>query len=275
MISKISSEDELYPNYPELARDIVKAKHKEWEHELEPLYPLMERHRFFVIFEPAYTYVFDGSRQDEKPFAWAVLPKVDDRLTGKIFESFCHRQGELIARRFPGIGPGSFKDTPFANIKILELSPKLFLTNFFSRCILGYFNEMLPTNTAFDISIKGMPGKEYLGVTGEVLYDPVTNNFKVTDRPYSEVFEKQYNKCEMNYDPIRFLSRNPSDKEDTMTATELGLKKGTIVNHPKKGRGTVLNLIRSNDGVRVKFDSLKAPVYVYGKKLKELQIIEK
>ena len=273
MITKINNRDDLYPNYPDLAMDIVKARYKEWEHELEPLYPLMNGHRFFLIFQPAYSLLYDNVRIDEKPFAWAVLPKVDDRLTEEIFRSFCTTMGQFIARTRPGVGFGNFKDTPYENVKILELTPELFLTNFFTRCILGYFGR-LPVNIAFDITVKNMPGKEYLGVIGEVVYDPETKNFVNTNRPYGELFNEQYEKCEIIYNSERFYRNNPMKKTTPKSAELQGFKEGTKVSHPKKGTGMVINITRERDGLRIKFDSLKSPVYIYGNKLKELTIDE-
>lgn len=272
MITKIKNSDDLYPEYNEFSWDIVLARYKEWQNELEPLYPLMKGHRFFVIFEPAHVLLHNNVCVDEKPFAWAILPDTDDTLAERILKDFCTKQGQYIARRFPGVGHGSFKDTPYENTKILELTPELFLVNFFSRCILGYFGR-LPLNMAFDITIKGMPGKEYCGITGEVEYDPETGNFKDTPKPYKEIFNDQYNRCEKIYDPLRYASYEKTSrhkKEITLLADELGFKKGTRVTHPKRGAGTILNLTKDKGGIRVQFDNFKAPAYIYGDKLREL-----
>lgn len=274
MIIKIT-ENDLYSEYPEFAKNLVSAKYEGWKKELNPLFPLMRGRRCFIIFRPEYKTSNKTIDIEDGPFSWVVLPELDRQMTETILRDWCVQMGEEERNIFFRIIAGGFKETPFEKVKILELSPELFLPPFFSRAILGYFG-LIPFNIACDVTVKGIANGTYCGVTGEVEYDPVKKTFRATEKMYDEFFEKQFNKCYAVYDP--FLTRvfpMGTDSKKTETAKELGLEKGTIVNHPKKGRGTILNLVKGNDGVRVKFDSLKAPVYVYGKNLKELQIIEK
>lgn len=183
MIRKISDPTEALIRYEECSTEHYPETGEEWKRHLEPILPLMQGRRNFIIITPPFK-TQDGHVIPAFTQGFITMPQVEDALAEEVLEEWCKQVGSSTSFLFcPYIFTPALANIPYHYITILETDPKTWLEIIHMRSMAGR------DSLVSDLTIKDMPDGGYAGVTNEIVYNPARKTFKQTTNKYLKAFE--------------------------------------------------------------------------------------
>ena len=183
MIQKISDPAETLIRYEECSTEHYPETGEEWKRHLEPILPLMQGRRNFIIISPQFK-TKEGNILPALTQGFITMPPVEDDLAEEILEGWCEKIGNSNPLLFyPYVFNIALAYVPYRLITILETDPRTWLEIIHMRSMTGH-NSLVN-----DLTIKDMPDGGYAGVTNEIVYNPTRKTFKKTTNKYLKAFE--------------------------------------------------------------------------------------
>lgn len=183
MIQKISDPAEALIRYEECSTEHYPETGAEWKRHLEPILPLMQGRRNFIIISPQFK-TKEGNFLPALTQGFITMPPVEDALAEEILERWCEEIGNSNPLLFyPYVFNIALAYAPYRLITILETNPRTWLEIIHMRGMAGQ-NSLVS-----DLTIKDMPDGGYAGVTNEIVYNHARKTFKQTRNKYLKSFE--------------------------------------------------------------------------------------
>ena len=183
MIQKISDPAEALIRYEECSTEHYPETGKEWKRHLEPILPLMQGRRNFIIISPQFK-TKEGNVLPALTQGFITMPPVEDDLAEEILEGWCEKIGNSNPLLFyPYVFNIALAYVPYRLITILETDPRSWLE-------IIHMRSMAEKNSLVcDLTIKDKPDGGYAGITNEIVYIPTRKTFKQTTNKYLKAFE--------------------------------------------------------------------------------------
>lgn len=186
MIRKITDPAEAFIQYAAYSTERYPATDRKWKRHIEPLLPLMQHRRNFIIISPQFK-TKEGNVIPALVQGFITLPNVMDALAEENLEEWCKHIGSSDSFLFcPYVFTPALANVPYRFITILETDSGTWLEIIYMRALAGH------QNLTCDLTVKGMPDGCYAGIVNEIVYDPARKTFRQTDNKYLKAFEEAW-----------------------------------------------------------------------------------